>query len=304
MATAVRQRTRQAAHLVVTTSTSTIVGMPLALTRSTMLAATTEEWIRGGVTIAAGVVGAFLAAKVVRRLLQGHSKLVASLVARIAGSIVLATGLVYGLNSIGVAIGPLLGALGVAGFAVAFALQGILSNVLAGVLIQIRRPFEVGHIVKLGDHLGTIDDVTLRTVIMTSVGGEQIIIPCASVIDETIENWTANRYRRADLLVGIDYDADLDEAIDVLTAAMTEIDGALTDRANKVIVDSFGDSSVNIRLLVWHDLTEVHFLDFRHRVGRAAKYALDGAGIGIPFPIRTLDLPADSPLARLVERDA
>ena len=139
-------------------------------------------------------------------------------------------GLVYGLNSVGVAIGPSLGALGVAGFAIAFALQGILANIFAGVLIQIRRPFEIGHLVKLGDYLGRVDDVTLRTVVMTSVTGEQIIIPCATVIDETIENWSANRYLRSDVIVGVDYDADVDEAIEVLTEAMSGLDGALADR--------------------------------------------------------------------------
>lgn len=258
---------------------------------TTLLAVETGDWIRGGVTVAAGIIGAMAIAAVVRRLMHGKSQMVASLLARTFGATVAVMGLVYGLNQVGVAIGPLLGALGVAGFAVAFALQGILANTLAGVLIQIRRPFEIGHLVKLGDYHGRIDDVTLRTVVMTSVTGEQVIIPCATVIDETIENWTANRYRRADVIVGIGYDADVDEAIEVLTTAMRGIDGALTDRPNKVVVDGFGGSSVDIRLLVWHDLESVHFLDFRHRVARAAKYALDEAGIGIPFPIRTLDIP-------------
>lgn len=266
-----------------------------------VVAVSTQQWIRAGIIVAVGVAGAFVAAGVVRRLMRGHNRMIASLLARLCGAVVSATGVVYGLNSVGVAIGPLLGALGVAGFAVAFALQGVLANVLAGVLIQIRRPFEIGHLVKLGDHLGRIDDVTLRTVVLTAVGGEQIIIPCSTVIDESIENWSANRYRRADVTVGIDYDADLDEAIAVLTAAMEEVDGALPDRDNKIVVDGLGASSVDVRLLVWHDLEEVHFLDFRHRVARAAKQALDAAGIGIPFPIRTLDIPEGSPLVRRAE---
>ena len=270
---------------------------PLTAARPTaLLAVETGDWIRGGVTVAAGVLGALIIAALVRRLMRGKSQMVASLLARTFGGIVAVVGLVYGLNQVGVAIGPLLGALGVAGFAIAFALQGILANTLAGVLIQIRRPFEIGHLVKLGDYLGRIDDVTLRTVVMTSVTGEQVIIPCATVIDETIENWTANRYRRADVIVGIDYDADVDEAIEVLTEAVNGVDGALTDRPNKVVIDGFGGSSVDIRLLVWHDLEAVHFVDFRHRVARATKYALDRAGIGIPFPIRTLDLPAGATL--------
>ena len=264
-----------------------------------VLAVSTSDWIEAGIIVAAAVAGSFIAARIVRRVMAGHSALIASLIARIIAGVILAIGLVYGLNAVGVAIGPVLGALGVAGVAVAFALQDILANVLAGVLIQIRRPFDVGHLVKLGEYLGRVDSVSLRTVIMTSVGGEQIIIPCADVISNPIENWTANRYRRTDLIVGIEYGADIDQAIEVLTRAMDAVEGAVPDKPNKIVVDGFGGSSVDIRLLVWHDLQEVHFLDFRHRVARAAKYALDEAGIGIPFPIRTLDIPAGSPLARL-----
>jgi small-conductance mechanosensitive channel len=267
---------------------------------ATIIAADTGARIQAGIIIAAAIVGAFAASWLVRRLLRGHSQMIASLLARAVGGFVFIAGLVYALNSVGVAIGPLLGALGVAGFAVAFALKDILANILAGVLIQIRRPFEIGHLVKIGDYLGRVDDVTLRTVVMSSVTGEQIIIPCAHVIDGSIENWSANRFRRADVTVGIDDDADVDRAVEILTAAVADIDGAQPDLANKVIIDGFGGSSVDIRMLVWHDLDEVHFLDFRHRVARAAKYALDDAGIGIPFPIRTLDVPDGSPLAALV----
>jgi len=269
--------------------------------RVPVLAVDTGDWVRAGVTITIGAIGALAMAWIVKRLLCGHSQMIASLLARVLGGVVMVVSLVYGLNSVGVAVGPLLGALGVAGFAVAFALKDILANILAGVLIQIRRPFEIGHLVKLGEgeYLGRVDDVTLRTVVMTSVGGEQVIIPCSQVIDGSIENWSANRYRRADVIVGVDYDADVDHAVDILRSAMADVDGALTDRENKVVIDGFGGSSVDIRLLVWHDLDEVHFLDFRHRVARAAKYALDEADIGIPFPIRTLDVPAGSPLAQI-----
>lgn len=275
-----------------------------AASRPILLAATTGDWIQASIIMGVGIVGAIGAAWFVRRLLRGRNQMIATLAGRVVGTIVLIVGLVYGLNSVGVAIGPLIGALGVAGFAVAFALKGILSNMLAGVMIQVRRPFEIGHLVKLGDYLGRVDGVTLRAVEMTSVNGEQIIIPCANVIEDSIENWSANRYRRADVTVGVDYDADIDQAVEVLTEAIEGVDGALLDRANKVVIDQLGGSSVDIRLLVWHDLEEVHFLDFRHRVARAAKRALDGAGIGIPYPIRTLDIPSGSPIANLASADA
>jgi len=259
------------------------------------------DWIQAGIVIAVGVVLAFAVAWGVRRVVRKYNEMIAKLAGRIAGGIVFVVAFVYGLNSIGVAVGPLVGALGIGGLAIAFALQDVLKNVFAGVLIQIRRPFEIGHLIKLSDYLGRVQDVTLRTVILDAVDGEQIIIPSGDVISNPIENWSANGHRRTDVTIGVPYDADLDEVIPLLKDAMQEVQGEIDFKEPMVLIDEFGGSSVNIRLLVWHDIDEVHFLEFHSRVAKAAKQALNGAGMSVPFPIRTLEFAPDGPLHALAK---
>ena len=262
------------------------------------------DWIQAGIIVGVGIVLAIGAAYLVRRIVSRHNEMIATLAGRVAGTIVFVVAFVYGLNSIGVAVGPLVGALGIGGFAIAFALKDILKNILAGVLIQIRRPFEIGHLIKLSDYLGRVQEVTLRTVVVDAVDGEQIIIPCADVISNPIENWSANEHRRADVIIGVPYDADLDEIIPALGDAMREVDGAIDFREPMVLVDEFAGSSVNLRLLVWHDLDETHFLEFKSRVARAAKTCVNDHGLSVPFPIRTLEVGETGALADLVQATA
>ncbi len=255
------------------------------------------DWVQAGAVLVLGVLLAVLAAWLVRRSVRRYNEMIAKLAGRVAGATIIVVALIYGLSAIGVAVGPLLGALGVTGFAVAFALQDILRNLLAGVLIQVRRPFEIGHLVVLNDHLGRVRDVTLRTVIMDAVDGEQVIIPCHDVISNAIENWSANdNQRRSAVVIGVPYDADLDAIIGELIEAMRDVEGALAGREPMVVVDEFGGSSVNLRLLVWHDVEATHFLEFRSRVAIAAKRCVNDNGLTVPFPTTTLDVPDGSPL--------
>ena len=65
-------------------------------------------------------------------------------VGRLASVVVVVAGTVYALELAGLQVGPMLGALGIGGIALAFAAQDILSNFVAGILLQVRRPFRVG----------------------------------------------------------------------------------------------------------------------------------------------------------------
>ena len=260
--------------------------------------ASTSDWITAGIIFGSGIVSAFLAAWITRRLVRNYNEMIATLLGRVVGGVFFVIGFVYSLSTLGVAVGPLLGGLGIGGLAVAFALRDILENMLAGILIQLRRPFEIGDLVKLDDRLGRVQDVTLRAVEVDAVDGERVIIPASNVIHNTIENWSTNGHRRSEVVIGVPYDADLPPLLDRLRDGLRELEGGETERDPMVLVDEFAGSSVNIRALVWHHVDEVHFLEFASSLAVRAKQIVNDAGYEVPFPIRTLDVPGDSPLAR------
>src|SRR5207249_11269776 len=95
--------------------------------------------------------------------------------------------------------GPLLGALGIGGIALAFALQDILENFIAGLIIQARRPFRRGDEINTHDYVGRVEDVNLRNVIIRTFDGERVLLPNAMVLKAPVEH-TSELQSRFDIV--------------------------------------------------------------------------------------------------------
>src|SRR5439155_11654970 len=153
---------------------------------------TAWDWIRAGVIIVIAVLVAQALRRVVARAIgpsdsdgdDGGGGAV--IIGRLAGYLVMIGGLVYALAALDVKLGPLLGAIGIGGIAVAFALQDMIENLIAGVLLQTRRPFRRGHLVQTGQHEGKVEYVNMRTTVLRTFDGERVLVPNASVLRNPI----------------------------------------------------------------------------------------------------------------------
>lgn len=248
----------------------------------------------GGVVAAVALlVGSILLTVLLRRLLvraldRGDAdRNVGRLTGRFLSVVLISLGLVLALNELGVRVGPLVGALGVGGVALAFALQDVLKNFVAGVLLQVRRPFRTGDQIRSGEFEGRVDDVNLRTVELTTYDGLTVYLPNSKVLQEPIVNYTRTPHSRTSLTVGVAYDTDLVRAREVLLVACTDTEG-LEGPPAEVWVEEFADSSVNLAVRFWHPADIASRWRVRSDVALSIKAALDQEGITIPFPQRTL----------------
>lgn len=248
------------------------------------------DWTTAGIIIAAALVVAPLARSIVARAVEkaGGAPMVASLLGRLCAYVTVAVGLVYALGTLGVAIGPVIGALGVAGIALAFALQDVLSNFVGGVILQLRRPFAEGDEITSGDHTGRVISVDSRSLTVRTLDGEITRIPNSQVIAEPLTNYTAEKHRRTTLMVGVEYDADLTLCRSLLEEAAASVEDVSAEPPPEAFVEAFGGSSIDIALRYWHPAPIGDMWRVRHDVAVAAKRALDDAGIDIPFPQRVL----------------
>jgi small conductance mechanosensitive channel len=199
------------------------------------------------------------------------------------------------LSIAGVSVGAALAGLGLAGLALAFALQNILENFVAGVLILVRKPFRPGDQIISGDFEGTVEDIDLRVTRLTDYDGEVVLIPNATVFTEPLINLTKRGKRRTRVTVGIDYRDDHDAAGAILREATAAVEGVLAEPAPNAWCIELGDSSVDFEVNYWTapDIRSVRTT--QDRVLRACKSAIEGAGMTIPWPIRTL-APDQDPL--------
>lgn len=173
--------------------------------------------------------------------------------------------------------------LGSAGVAIGLAVQGSLSNLAGGVLILILKPFLVGdYIIDGGGKEGTVTEIQLFYTKLLTPDNRTVILPNGTLANGSLINVTTDRYRRCDISVGISYNADIGAAREVLMNLLAEDEAVLKDREMRVVVDQLGDSAVELIVRCW--FTNEEYWDGRYRLTEGVKYALDRAGIQIPYP--------------------
>lgn len=245
----------------------------------------------GAVFVGSILVSRLLKFGVRRALSRRMDEALAELIARLLGYLVIVVGLVYALESLGVAVGPVLGALGIVGIALAFAFQDILENFVAGILLQLKRPFTYGDQVAINDHEGTVEGIDSRLVTIRTPDGETVMIPSATVIKADINNYTEFGRRRTTVPVGVAYGTDLELAQRVLTDAVSGTEGVFQSPPPDVLFEAFGASSIDFVVRFWHDPHIASEWQTRSSVGMDIERALATADITIPFPQRTLWMP-------------
>lgn len=184
----------------------------------------------------------------------------------------------------GIATTSAVAVLGSAGVAVGLALQGSLSNFAGGVLILLLKPFRVGdYIVEhSGGKEGTVTEISIFYTKLLSADNKMILVPNGTLANCTVTNVSGMEKRRVDVEVGIAYEADIRTAKEVLKKVAAEDEARLKEEEPVVFVDSLGDSSVNMGVRIWVEAE--NYWSTKWRLTENAKYALDEAGISIPYP--------------------
>ena len=192
------------------------------------------------------------------------------------------------LAEFGVQTTSIIAVLGAAGLAIGLALQGTLQNIAAGIMLLVLRPFRVGEYIDAGGVSGTVDAINLFTTDMTTYDGIYRSVPNAELWNRNILNYSRNPTRRLDIPVGIAYEDDVEQALDLLLSHLSQDTRVLPDPEPQVLVTGLGDSSVDLTLRCWTNRTD--FWPLRFELNKKVKLWLDAAGITIPFPQRDVHL--------------
>ncbi len=191
------------------------------------------------------------------------------------------------LNQFGVDVTAALTGIGIAGIALGFAAKESLSNILAGFSIFIDQLYVTGDWVEIDGKYGEVKTITLRTTKIRTLDNIFIVVPNSEITQNAVTNYSEEGMVRVTAKVGIAYGASIDKAREVLVKAARNIDGALSEPAPAVVVESLGDSSVNLLVRMWVDDagTDPHY---QFLLTEMCKKALDDASIEIPFPQRVV----------------
>ena len=196
----------------------------------------------------------------------------------------------------GLTAGSILAGLGIGAVAIGFAFQDIFENFLAGVLIMVREKMRIGDVIECEGISGKVEQITLRETYVRKLSNEVTIVPNSILFKNPVEIFTDDPGRRHEVVCGVAYDVDLDEAAKVIEDAVKGCDKVDQARGVDIFAKEFNSSSVDYLIRWWSGSKPRDGHESRDQVVRAVKAALDKAGIEIPFPYVTHTFKEPVPL--------
>lgn len=195
---------------------------------------------------------------------------------------------VAAISVLGFPLASLGAAVGLIGLGLSFALRDMIANFISGIMIMINRPFKIGDQVEVQGEAGTVRDIRIRATDIKTYDGRKVIVPNSTMYNGTVINNTAYDERRFEVIVGVGYDDDVEEAKELGIETLEGAENVESEPEPQVLVDELGGSSVNLKLRGWSKPSKANMVKSASEVTQLVKEKYDEAGIDIPYPIRTV----------------
>ncbi|MEM6708594.1 MAG: mechanosensitive ion channel domain-containing protein [Pseudomonadota bacterium] len=192
---------------------------------------------------------------------------------------------------------------GALGVGLGFGLQAIASNFISGLIILLDRSLTVGDYIELEDgRTGTIRALNMRSTVLKTFDGKDVVVPNETFITSSFTNWThTDPKQRYDIELQVAYSSDLEAVVALLREVVASHPQVLSgdaipeDERPDAEISGFGDNGVDILIEYWMDGVD----DGRNRVGADLNMmiwkAFKEAGVEFPFPQREVRLLNPSP---------
>ncbi len=198
-------------------------------------------------------------------------------------------GIVFLLDNLGFKISTVIAGLGIGGVAVALAAQTILGDLFSYFAIFFDRPFEIGDFIIVGDFLGTIEHIGIKTTRIRSLGGEQIVFSNTDLTNARVRNYKRMDKRRVVFKLGVTYQTTLEQLKTIppiIADVIKNTKDTVFDRAHFF---SYGDFSL-IFEVVYYVLSRDYnkYMDIQQEINFAIKEEFQKRGIEFAYPTQTL----------------
>lgn len=195
------------------------------------------------------------------------------------------------LRSVGVNISPLLLGSGAILVGIGLGLQNLFLDFISGIIILFDRSVMVGDIIDIGDTIGEVKEIRMRTTTIETRERKSVIYPNSLLTKDKLINFSHDTPAVIFIIeVGVHYETDMDLAEKLLIEAAKEHEAVMQDKPIFVRLESFGDSSLDLKLY-YHSIELFSAPQVRSDIRRTILKKFRENNINIPYPIRTLEFP-------------
>jgi small-conductance mechanosensitive channel len=202
-----------------------------------------------------------------------------------------AFGVVFLLDNLGYNVSSIIAGLGIGGVAIALAAQAVLKDFFSYFVIFFDRPFEIGDFIIVGDKMGTVEYIGIKTTRLRSLGGEQLVFSNTDLVDSRVHNYKRMQRRRVLFKLGVTYQTKADvlaEIPKIIKKIITDQENTTFDRAH---FSSYGDFSLNFEIVYYILSADYNqYMDTQQAINLRIYKEFEQKGIEFAYPTQTLFL--------------
>ena len=195
------------------------------------------------------------------------------------------------LDNLGIKITALVAGLGIGGVAIALASQAILGDLFSYFSLLFDRPFEIGDFIIIGDYLGTVEHIGIKTTRIRSLGGEQLVFSNTDLTNSRVRNYKKMDKRRVVFKLGVTYQTNLQQLKEIpviITNIIKSINDTVFDRTHFF---SYGDFSLIFEVVYYVISSDYNkYMDIQQEINFKIKEEFEKRGIKFAYPTQTLYL--------------
>ena len=214
----------------------------------------------------------------------------------IAGStlkfLIVCVGILVIIQTMGIDVTPAIASLGIGVGALALASKDTLANFFGALVVFFDRPFEIGDWVTINDVEGEIEEIRLRVTLIRTFDNTVVYIPNSVLSSANINNWRMRKWRKMDCSFGVLYSTTAQQ-IETIVSNLREhvkTHPEIYGPNYYIHLDSFGDSSINIRTVVYSlDKGIIQHLQDKQDFMLVIMRIVENAGTSFAFPTRTIE---------------
>ena len=176
---------------------------------------------------------------------------------------------------------------GITTFIIGFALKDIGENFLSGIIMAFKRPFRIGDLIEIDGFKGKVTNMSLRETLIKTLDGKEVFIPNGLIAKNGLVNYTLDDLLRTEFVIGLDYNDNTEEALQVIESILQNEEGVLKNPEPFAVIDELATSTVNVRVSYWYmtDDIKVPGVKLKSNIMLKVFKSLLDKGFGLPSDI-------------------
>lgn len=193
------------------------------------------------------------------------------------------------LDNLGINVTALIAGLGIGGIAVALAAQNVLGDLFASLAIVLDKPFVLGDFIIVGDLMGTVEHIGIKTTRVRSLSGEQLIFSNSDLLTSRVRNFKRMRERRVVFSIGVTYDTPAAKVKAIPGMLREAVEAQSSIRFDRAHFKEYGDSSLVFEVVYLVLSPDYNlYMDIQQQINFHLLDRFAREGIQFAFPTRTV----------------